>query len=146
MTMMRWNPWNGHSALRSSLERFSEPRAAPDWWRASGNLGIDVEDQSDHYRLTASLPGFESDDVDVSITGRAVTVSAEQKTETEQDGKENPYLLRERYSGALIRRLILPAAVEGAGAKAEFKNGVLTIDLPKTAGAETQKVDITTPS
>ncbi len=144
MTMMRWNPWNGHSALRRNLERFSEPRSAPAWWRASGNLGIDVEDQSDHYRLTASLPGFEPDDVDVSITGRAVTVSAEHKTE--QESKENPYILRERYNGALTRRLILPASVEGAGAKAEFKNGVLSIDLPKTAGSETQKVEITTAS
>ena len=102
-----------------------------------------MEDQSDHFRLTASLPGFEPDDVDVSITGRAVTVSAEHKTE--QESKENPYILRERYNGALIRRFILPVAVDAANTKAEFKNGVLSIEPPKTAGAETRKVAITSP-
>ena len=144
MTMMRWNPWRGHDAFGRNLERFLDPRNAPAWWRTSGNLGIDVEDQSDHFRLTASLPGFEPDDVDVSITGRAVTVSAEHKTE--QESEENPYILRERYNGALIRRLILPVAVDAANANAEFKNGVLSIELPKTAGAETKKVAITSPS
>ncbi len=124
MTMTRWNPW-----------------LAPAWRRNSGNLRIDVEDKPDHYSLTASLPGFEADDVDISITGRVVTVSAESKSESE-DTAEGAYVLRERYSGSLIRRLILPGSVDAANATSEFTNGVLRIRLPKASGSETHKVAV----
>ncbi len=141
MTMMRWNPWPVRSSFGRSLDRFFDDSAeAPAWWRNSGNLRIDVEDKPDSYSLTASLPGFEPDDVDISITGRTVTVSAESKAET--DKTEDSYVLRERYSGSLIRRLILPGAVDAANGTSEFKNGVLTISLPKASGSETHKVAI----
>ena len=123
MTMTRWNPW-----------------LAPAWRRNAGNLRIDVEDKPDHYSLTASLPGFAPDDVDISITGRTVTVSAESKSEA--DTTEDNYVLRERYNGSLIRRLILPGAVDAANGTSEFTNGVLSIRLPKASGSETHKVAV----
>ena len=140
MTMMRWNPWPARSSFGRSLDRFFNDTPSYAWWRNSGNLRIDVEDRPDSYSLTASLPGFEPDDVDISITGRTVTVSAESKSEA--DKTEESYVLRERYSGSLIRRLILPGAVDAAKGTSEFKNGVLTISLPKASGAETHKVAI----
>ena len=140
MTMMRWNPWSVRAPFGRSLDRYFSDTPSYTWWRNSGNLRIDVEDKSDQYSLTASLPGFEPDDVDISITGRTVTVSAESKQETENS--EDSYVLRERYSGSLIRRLILPGAIDAANGTSEFKNGVLTISLPKASGAETHKVAI----
>ncbi len=140
MTMMRWNPWPSRASFGRGLDRFFNDTPSYAWWRNSGNLRIDVEDKPDHYSLTASLPGFEPDDVDISITGRTVTVSAESKSET--DKTEDSYVLRERYSGSLIRRLILPGAVDAAKGTSEFKNGVLSISLPKASGAETHKVAI----
>ncbi len=140
MTMMRWNPWSVRAPFGRGLDRFFEPTLAPAWWRNSGNLRIDVEDKPDHYSLTASLPGFEPDDVDISVTGRTVTVSAESKEEKENS--EDSYVLRERYSGSLIRRLILPGAVDAASGASGFKNGVLTISLPKASRSETHKVAI----
>lgn len=140
MTMMRWNPWPVRSSFGRSLDRFFNDAPSYAWWRNSGNLRIDVEDKPESYSLTASLPGFEPDDVDISITGRTVTVSAESKSET--DKAEDNYVLRERYSGSLIRRLILPGAIDGANGTSEFKNGVLTISLPKASGSETHKVAI----
>ncbi len=140
MTMMRWNPWPVRSSFGRSLDRFFNDTPSYAWWRNSGNLRIDVEDKPDSYSLTASLPGFEPDDVDISITGRTVTVSAESRAKT--DKTEDSYVLRERYSGSLIRRLILPGAVDAANGTSEFKNGVLTISLPKASGSETHKVAI----
>ena len=140
MTMTRWNPWPVRSSFGRSLDRFFNDTPSYAWWRNSGNLRIDVEDNPDSYSLTASLPGFEPNDVDISITGRTVTVSAESKAET--DKTEDSYVLRERYSGSLIRRLILPGAVDAANGTSEFKNGVLTISLPKASGSETHKVAI----
>lgn len=140
MTMMRWNTWPVHSSFGRSLDRFFNDTPSYAWWRNNGNLRIDVEDKPDSYSLTASLPGFEPDDMDISITGRTVTVSAESKAET--DKTEDSYVLRERYSGSLIRRLILPGAIDAANGTSEFKNGVLTISLPKASGSETHKVAI----
>lgn len=140
MTMTRWNPWHARSPFGRSLDRFFNDTPSYAWWRNSGNLRIDVEDKPDSYSLTASLPGFEPDDVDISITGRTVTVSAESREET--DKTEGSYVLRERYRGSLIRRLILPGAVDAANGTSEFKNGVLTISLPKASGSETHKVAI----
>ena len=144
MTMMRWNPWSVSAPFGRGLDRFFEPTPAPAWWRNAGNLRIDVEDSPDGYTLTASLPGFEPGDVDISITGRTVTVSAESKAESESttDKADDAYVLHERYSGSLIRRLILPGAVDATSGGAKFKNGVLTIRLPKASGSETHKVEI----
>ena len=141
MTMTRWNPWSVRSPFGRSLDRLFEPTPAPAWWRNAGNLRIDVEDNPDNYTLTASLPGFEPGDVEVSITGRAVTVSAESKSESAEKS-EGAYVLRERYSGSLIRRVILPAAIDAASGSTEFRNGVLTVRVPKASGAETHTLEI----
>ena len=143
MTMIRWNPWAVRSPLRRHVDRlFQDASAAPAWWRNAGNLRIDVEDNEEDYTLTASLPGFEAEEVDISVTGRTVTVSAESKSES--DTPKDSYVLRERYDGSLIRRLVLPGAIDVANAASQFKNGVLTITLPKAIGSETHKVEIST--
>ena len=141
MTMMRWNPWSDRSPFERNLERFFDVLGGPQSAsRDADNLRVDVEDNSDHYNLSASLPGFEPKDVDISITGRTVAITAESSHEKET--KEDRYVLRERYNGTLMRRLVLPAAVDAQKAAAAFKNGVLTISLPKASGAETHKVAI----
>ncbi len=140
MTMIRWNPWTDRSLFGRGLARSLETWPGHAWRPNAGNLRIDVEDNPDHYSLTASLPGFEPGDVDISVTGRTVTVSAESSQEA--DRAEDSYVLRERYSGSLIRRLILPGAVDAANGSAEFRNGVLTIRLPKASGSETHRVAV----
>ena len=143
MTMIRWNPWSVRSPLSRHVDRlFQDVPAAPSRWRNAGNLRIDVEDNEKDYTLTASLPGFEAEEVDISITGRTVTVSAESKSES--DTPKDSYVLRERYNGSLIRRLVLPGAIDAANAASQFKNGVLTIHIPKAIGSETHKVEIST--
>ena len=143
MTLVRWAPRRGFGRGRLGFDRFFSDFEKGHGWRtapryATGGLALDVADRDESYVVTASLPGFGPDDVDISITERAVTVSAEA-------GKDDaPYLLRERYHGKLGRSVILPGEVNADEAVAEHKDGVLTLTLPKTVVERTKKIPVTT--
>ncbi|GLS28456.1 Hsp20/alpha crystallin family protein [Mesorhizobium albiziae] len=79
------------------------------------------------------LPGIDQEDVDVSLTDRALTIKGEKKSEREESRKG--YHVSERSYGSFYRSIPLPSGVDTDKANAEFKNGVLTVSLPKTREA-----------
>lgn len=86
--------------------------------------------------MTFELPGLEEKDIDVQVTDDALTVKGEKKHEREEKRKD--YHLPERSSGSFFRAIRLPAGVDSAKADTMFKNGVLTVTLPKTAEAKSK--------
>jgi HSP20 family protein len=95
---------------------------------------LDVHETDDHVRVTAELPGLSKDDVEISIEGNNMLVlSGEKKAEEEK--RQGGYYRSERYYGSFSRRVLLPADVDFDKAEASFKNGVLTVMLPKTEEA-----------
>ena len=109
----------------------------------TGNLALDVIDEDDQFIVVASLPGYAPDEVSVSVTDRAVTVTAESKNEG-SERREDAYVLRERYYGKRSRSVMLSSEVDAEHAVAEHKDGVLTLTLPKTAVERTKKIPVTT--
>jgi len=96
---------------------------------------LDVQEADDHVRVTAELPGLMKEDVELSIEGNnTLVLSGEKKSEEEK--KEGGYYRSERYYGSFSRRILLPADVDFDKAEASFKNGVLTVMLPKTEEAK----------
>ncbi len=99
---------------------------------------IDVKEDKDAYRVHADLPGMKKEDIQVTVDGNTVTISAEARRETEQ--KEGEKVLRsERYFGAVTRSFQLPFEIDLAGAVAKYEDGVLDLTLPKrvaTAGRQ----------
>ena len=96
---------------------------------------LDVRETSDQVQVSAELPGLNKEDVEISIEGNNVLIlSGEKKSEEEK--KEGGYYRSERYYGAFTRRVLLPADVDFDKAEANFKNGVLTVLLPKTEEAK----------
>jgi len=108
------------------------------WDLAQDLLGTDwprvnMSETDDEIQITADLPGVDRDNVDVSVTDNRITISGEKRAEEEKKGRG--YYRIERSYGSFQRSLYLPSEVERDRVDATFKNGVLTVRLPKTAAA-----------
>lgn len=95
---------------------------------------MDLEETEKEYRITAELPGMEEKDVEVLLTGNAITLKGEKKEEKEEKGKSFYHM--ERSYGSFQRTVPLPEGIDLKKVDADFKNGVLTVKLPKTVEAK----------
>ncbi|MFW5963555.1 MAG: Hsp20/alpha crystallin family protein [Natronomonas sp.] len=103
-----------------------------------GSVPVDIEDTGDAFVVTADLPGFDRDDIDVELSGETLTLSAShsESTETEDENDDRRYIRRERREQSVNRSIRLPAPVEEEDTEASYNNGILTVTLPKVgAGA-----------
>lgn len=104
-------------------------------------IKVDVSESEQAYTVSAEVPGVRKEDIQVSIDGGMVTLSAEVKQADSQAGDEK--LLRsERYYGSVSRSFQLPVEIEEGQAKARYDNGVLTLTLPKRRGGSAQRLTI----
>jgi len=126
-------PFDGFDQFFGQLGRGFELMAA-----GEGNRGmaVDVANNDDEFVLTADLPGFDREGIDLTIDDAVVTISAERHHETDETDAD--YLHRERRTASVQRRVRLPEAVDDDGATAAYHNGVLTVTVPKES---TETVD-----
>jgi HSP20 family protein len=123
------------TALRREMDRLFESFGRDLGWPAGDNRSvamtpsIDVSETESELKIEADLPGVDEKDVDVVITDNVLTIKGEKKGEREE--KKKDFHLVERSYGSFSRSLTLPFAVDPNKAKATFKNGVLSITLPK---------------
>ena len=102
---------------------------------------VDVSENDNAYTLRAEIPGVKKEDINVTIDGDTVAISAEVKHE--KDVKDGERMLRsERYYGKVYRAFTLGQAVDEAGANARYANGVLELTLPKKAAVQAKRVTI----
>ena len=92
---------------------------------------IDVSETDNDVQITAEMPGIDQNNVEVLLEDDRLIIRGEKKEEREEDDKERNYHVRERVQGAFSRTLPLPFAPDPTQVKAEFKNGVMTITIPK---------------
>jgi HSP20 family protein len=90
---------------------------------------IDFQDRGDHYVLTAELPGFEKNDVEVKVTSNELELKAEKSSHEESKGKESTQTMRTHST--FHRYLSLPEEVVSEKVNGTMKNGVLELKLPK---------------
>ena len=90
----------------------------------------DIKDEGDRYELEADLPGFDKKDIHLDINGDMLTVSAERHSEHEEKDKKNKYVRCERSYGSYSRSFDI-SGIDCANIKAGYKDGVLTLTLPK---------------
>lgn len=105
------------------------------------DLSVDTSEDDKAYHVTAELPGMTEKDVEVTFADNMLTISGEKKEETEV--KEENYHRRERSFGSFRRSFTLPTQVDEAKIAASFKDGVMTIDLPKSKTAQKKAKKIT---
>jgi HSP20 family protein len=102
---------------------------------------VDVAEANGAYTVNAELPGVRKEDIQVSIDGNEVTLSAEVKREKEAN-KDERVLHSERVYGKVTRSFSLPQEIDEAKAEAKFRDGVLELKLPKKAAAARKQVAI----
>lgn len=100
----------------------------------------DVLDREDDIELKIEVPGIDKKDLDISVGQDSVTVKGEVGREHKEDAGD--YVRCEIARGAFCRTIVLPAAVDGSRAKAQFKDGLLTLTLPKVERARRHAVRI----
>ncbi len=101
---------------------------------------VDIFEDGNEVVVKADIPGVKKDDIDVTITENSLTISGERKQEKKV--KEKDFHRIERSYGSFSRSFRLPENVNAAKAKAEFKDGVLEVRLPKTKAGKQKKIEI----
>lgn len=105
-----------------------------------GFLPLDVSETDSHVIVRACVPGFSKDDIDAEIHDNVLTIKAEHREEQEQ--RNERYFRKELRFGSMSRRVALPSKVNGDNVKAELKDGVLTLQIPKAAEATPRRIKI----
>lgn len=100
----------------------------------------DVSENDDEYTISVDLPGISKKDVEVSYKDNRLTISGKRKHEEEEEKKD--YLRRERYQGSFTRSFTLPSEVKDDDIKAQFKDGVLNVRVPKSEVRKPKTVPI----
>jgi HSP20 family protein len=114
--------------------RFDRPSGPFDWtWDKSGTR-CDVVETDGAVELSIELPGMEMKDIDLTVSDDLLTLKGEKKVERKEEKKG--YYLSERSYGSIYRTVPLPPGVDTDKAEASFRNGVLTVKVPKTAEAQ----------
>lgn len=106
----------------------------------AGTLPLDISEKEDEVVVRASLPGFAPDDIDVQVHNGMLMINAERTEEEEEQGER--FHRRERRFGAVSRTVALPTEVREDQVRADLRDGVLTLHLPKTPEARPKKIPI----
>lgn len=108
--------------------------------RSAGFPLVEIKDKDDAYKISADVPGFQPDQISVSVADGMLVISgeADDTTRTEEDG----LVIEERHRGSFERRIPLPGAVAGDGVKAKLRRGVLKVSVPKAKAPSAQTVPI----
>jgi HSP20 family protein len=101
---------------------------------------LDVREDKDNFVIRAELPGLKREDIEVSLQDDTLVISGERKFEKTEEGVE--VHRQERYYGKFQRALTLSEPVAADKVKADYKDGVLTVTLPKTEAAKPKKIDV----
>jgi len=129
-----WPGFGRLSNLQDELDRlFESPLTG---WAPA----LDVHEDKDHYVVRAELPGLKREDIDVSLQDGALVISGERKAEKVEEGVK--IHRQERFYGKFQRALTLPEPVAADKVKADYKDGILTVTLPKTEEAKPRKIDV----
>jgi HSP20 family protein len=103
---------------------------------------VDVAEKNGAYKVSAELPGVRKEDIDVSVDGAQVTITAEVKREREAQAEDERVLHTERVFGKVTRTFTLPQELDEAKVEAKFRDGVLELTLPKKQAAPRKQIAI----
>lgn len=106
-----------------------------------GRALMDVTDKGDAFEVKVDMPGVKKEDINVTVEGSRVAISAETKTEKEE--KEGDKVIHsERFAASYARAFELPVEVTDAGAEARFEDGVLTLTLHKRTPQSSKRLEV----
>ena len=124
------------------FDLFFEDLTLPDFWTAEKSWmpAFDVSETDNEIVVKAELPGMNVKDIDIALTDGLLTIKGERKMETED--KEENYHRIERQFGSFSRSLDLGTKVRADGIEAGYKDGILTVTLPKVEESKPKKIEV----
>ena len=128
------NPFALFDAMRDSF--FHDGFPAANW--GAGSFKVDVKDADDHYELTADLPGMAKEDISLNYENGYLTIAATRSESKDEKDEAGNYIRRERHTGEVSRSFYIDG-IDDANSHAEFKDGVLQVNLPKATGEAPRK-------
>ena len=132
--------WDPYRDLENIQKRFFGNLERDANFERSWTPSVDVAEDDKSYFVHVEIPGVSKQDVQVKIEDNQLVISGERKTEKEH--KERKFSRIERQFGSFIRSFTLPDDVKASEVNAEFKDGVLSVLIPKTEAAQPRLVDI----
>ena len=151
-SLTRWQrpeltTWPGYGRLtdlRDEIDRLFESPLT-EWARASNLLSgwtpaLDIYEDKDNLFVKVELPGMKREDIDVSLHEGSLSVSGERKSEQKHEDADT--YRAERFFGRFQRTVTLPTPVAADKVKAEYKDGILTVTLPKTEEAKPKQINV----
>jgi len=145
MTLVRWDPFRELEDMSERLNRvFSRPSlrnsgkenlTVADWMPT-----VDITETEGEYLIKAELPEVRKEDVKVTVENGVLTLQGERRQEKEEKGKR--FHRVERSYGSFVRSFTLPESVDESSVKAEYKDGVLNLHLPKSEKVKPKAIDV----
>jgi len=146
MNMTVWNPFR---EMENMLERYTQATGRglsasnsdsdlgmPEW-----SPTVDIEENDDNFKVTADLPGVKKDDIEVRLDNGVLSITGEKRVDKET-GKGTRQHRTERFRGTFSRRFSLPSSIDADKVNADYKDGVLTLAIPKVESEKPKSVEI----
>jgi HSP20 family protein len=146
MALVRWDPFRELEEVSDRLNRMfarpatrtangKETMTVADW-----TPSVDISETEGEYQIKAEIPDVKKEDVKVTVEDGVLTIQGERKHEKEEKGRK--YHRIERSYGSFVRTFSLPDVIEEDKVKAEFKDGVLNLHLPKSEKAKPKAIEV----
>jgi len=146
MALVRWDPFRELEEVSDRLNRmFARPATRSSNGKetmivADWTPSVDISETEGEYQIKAEIPDVNKEDVKVTLEDGVLTIQGERKHEKEEKGKK--YHRIERSYGSFVRTFSLPDVIDNDKVKAEFKDGVLNLHLPKSEKAKPKAIEV----
>ncbi len=146
MNLVKWNPLRELEDISKRLNRFfshapaniessQEMLTMADW-----TPSVDISETAAAYLIKGEIPGVKKEDVKVTLQDGVLTIQGERKMEKEEKGRK--FHCIERSYGSFMRSFCVPNDADESAVKAEFKDGMLNVTLPKSATAKSKAIEV----
>ncbi|MBI2619679.1 MAG: Hsp20/alpha crystallin family protein [Ignavibacteriales bacterium] len=147
MSLIRWNPareterWNMQREINRLFDSFFRGGIQDeDFGLGVWTPAVDIVEHENEYVVRVELPGISKEDVKIILESNVLTIRGERKQE--KDVKEENYQRMERSYGSFQRSFTLPTTVKNDNIDASYKDGILTITLPKLEEAKPKQIEV----
>lgn len=146
MELVRFNPTRNMGLFRRQMDHMFDDFFGDLFKGARADLTrgwnpmVDIFEEEDRIVMKAELPGVEKDQISIDVSGRVLTLKGQRSSDNEVTGEN--YYMRERSYGRFERSFTLPVETDSEQIKAEYKDGVLKLNIPKPASSKPKQIAI----
>jgi HSP20 family protein len=147
MAIIRWRPMRDFMTVQDEMNRMFDRFFSREPWEGDESMStaewsptVDISENKDEYFVSAELPGMKKEDVQITYANNVLRIEGERRKEEEK--QDTNYHRVERLYGKFCRTFQVPTQIQADKIAADFKNGILTVHLPKAEEAKPKEVQI----